>query len=131
MVLVDGKWIGKMILNRSFYSKFSVTKALWTYWQMRKFSGDKVYKVFKLYRTEWPQKLYFYSPRIKRIPRFTGNLELLSSWKDSKSCEKVCPTQAIKVTSNSISIDDRGCISCGLCVEIAPLGIFELPSVTS
>lgn len=98
---------------------------------MQKIAGEKVYKSFRLHRTEWPHKLYFYSPRLKRIPRFSGNSELLSSWKDSKSCETLCPTQAIKVIANAISIDDRGCIACGLCVEAAPPGIFEVPSETA
>ena len=128
---VAGKWIDKMILNRSFYTKVTFFKAWWASRQMRKLLGEKVYKTFKLHRTEWPQKLYFYSPRLKRIPKFTGNTALLTSWKESKSCETLCPTQAIKVTASAIIIDDRGCIACGLCVEVAPPGIFELPSETA
>jgi Fe-S-cluster-containing hydrogenase component 2 len=115
-----------MILNRSFYTKVSFFRAWWNNRQAKNISEDKVFKAFKLHKTEWPNKLYFYSPRLKRIPRFTGNTELLSNWKESKICETLCPTQAIKVTANAFIIDDRGCIACGLCVELAPSGILEV-----
>lgn len=117
-----------MILDRSFYTKISYLRALWFTRQVKKLSGEKVFKSFKLHKTEWPGKLYFYSPRLKRIPRFTGNIELLSSWKESKLCETLCPTQAIKVTAKAFIIDDRGCIACGLCVELAPPGVLEMTS---
>ncbi len=93
---------------------------------MKKLTGEKVFKAFKLHKTEWPNKLYFYSPRLKRIPKFTGNTEALSLWKESKLCEMICPTQAIKVTADAFIIDDRGCIACGLCVELAPPGVLEI-----
>lgn len=115
-----------MILNRNFYNRIPLVKSWWHRRQMKKLSGDKVLKIFKLHKTEWPHKLYFYSPRLKRIPRFTGNVELLSSWKESKVCETMCPTQAIKVTADAFMIDDRGCIACGLCVELAPPGLLEI-----
>lgn len=114
-----------MILNRHFYSKISVLKAFWYSRQSKKLTGEKVFKAFKLHKTDWPNKLYFYSPRLKRVPKFTGNVELLSSWKESKVCETMCPTQAIKVTANAFMIDDRGCIACGLCIELAPPGVLE------
>ncbi len=114
-----------MILNRSFYSKISLIKGLWHNRQVRKLLSEKVFKAFKLHRTEWPDKLYFYSPRLKRIPRFTGNTDLLRNWKDKEICETLCPTQAIKVSANAFIIDDRGCIACGLCVELAPPGLLE------
>ena len=120
-----------MILNRTLYTKISFMRAFWNFQQVRKIAGDKVFKTFKLHKTSLPDKLYFYSPRLKRVPRFTGNVELLSSWKDSKSCETLCPTQAIKVTAKAFIIDDRGCIACGLCVELAPVGLLEIPSETS
>jgi Fe-S-cluster-containing hydrogenase component 2 len=66
------------------------------------------------------------SPRLKRIPVFIGTKAELSQWKESKLCETICPTHAIKVTAEAIMIDDRGCISCGLCVEIAPEGLLEI-----
>lgn len=117
-----------MILNRNFYSKISVLRAMWNNRQAKKLTGEKVFKAFKLHKTEWPNKLYFYSPRLKRIPRFTGNSALLANWKESKLCETMCPTQAIKVTASAFIIDDRGCIACGLCVELAPPGILEMTS---
>jgi NAD-dependent dihydropyrimidine dehydrogenase PreA subunit len=30
------------------------------------------------------------------------------------------------VTANAFIIDDRGCIACGLCIELAPPGILEM-----
>lgn len=117
-----------MILNRQFYEKISYIRSFWNSRQMKKLSGDKVFKAFKLHKTEWPNKLYFYSPRLKRVPRFTGNTEALSLWKESKLCEMICPTQAIKVTADAFIIDDRGCIACGLCVELAPAGVLEMTS---
>ena len=115
-----------MILNRNYYVRVSFLRSWWNVRQMKKLMGEKIYKTFKLHKTEWPDKLYFYSPRLKRKPRFTGNKELLSSWKDAKICETLCPTRAIKVTAEAIHIDDRGCITCGLCVEIAPPGLLEM-----
>ena len=115
-----------MILNRNFYTKNSFFKSWWNLRQARKFSGDKVFKAFKLHKTEWPNKLYFYSPRLKRIPRFTGNKELLASWQYASLCERMCPTQAIKATSDNFIIDSRGCIACGLCVEMAPEGLLTM-----
>ena len=115
-----------MILNREFYSKISYIKSFWNQRMMKKLTGEKVFKAFKLHKTEWPNKLYFYSPRLKRIPKFTGNTEALSLWKESKLCEMICPTQAIKVTADAFIIDDRGCIACGLCVELAPPGVLEM-----
>lgn len=117
-----------MILNRQFYEKISYIRSFWNLRQMKKLNGEKVFKAFKLHKTEWPNKLYFYSPRLKRVPRFTGNKEALSLWKESKLCEMICPTQAIKVTADAFIIDDRGCIACGLCVELAPEGVLEMTS---
>lgn len=117
-----------MILNRKFYSKVFFFRAYWDLQQAKKLTGEKVFKAFKLHKTEWPNKLYFYSPRLKRIPRFTGNVELLTKWKESKLCESMCPTSAITVTAKAFTIDDRGCIACGLCVELAPPGVLEMTS---
>lgn len=115
-----------MILNRKFYTKVSYFRGLWNLAQVKKLIGDKSFKAFKLHKTEWPNKLYFYSPRLKRIPQFTGDVERLTLWKESKMCETICPTQAIKVTSKDFMIDRRGCIACGLCVELAPPGVLEM-----
>ena len=117
-----------MILNRSYYSKISVLKSWWFRRQSEKLKGEKIFKAFKLHKTEWPNKLYFYSPRLKRVPKFVGDKASLSDWKEAKLCETICPTQAIKVTASAIIIDDRGCIACGLCVEFAPEGLLETPS---
>lgn len=115
-----------MILNRIFYNRISPWRAWWFRWQIRKLTGEKLFKVFKLHKTTWPDKLYFYSPRLKRKPLFIGMKEALSQWKDSKLCESICPTHAIEVTAAAIIIDDRGCIGCGLCVEFAPPGLLEM-----
>lgn len=117
-----------MILSRKFYTKVSYLRSWWNLTQIKKLTGDKIFKAFKLHKTQWPEKLYYYSPRLKRIPRFTGNLEALRSWKEAKICETLCPTQAIKVTASDFIIDDHGCIACGLCVELAPAGILEMNS---
>jgi NAD-dependent dihydropyrimidine dehydrogenase PreA subunit len=115
-----------MILNRKYYTKTTFFRAWWNLRQVQKLSGEKVFKLFKLHKTEWPNKLYFYSPRLKRTPRFTGNTEELSKWKDSKLCETLCPTNAIRVTQDAFFIDERGCIACGLCVELAPPGVLDV-----
>src|SRR5690554_1263834 len=117
-----------MILNRNFYGKISRLSAWWFRRQVAKLKDERVFKAFKLHKTEWPNKLYFYSPRLKRVPVFIGNQELISNWKESKICETICPTRAIEVTANAIIIDDRGCIACGLCVEFSPEGLLEMPS---
>lgn len=114
-----------MILNRSFYNKISFWKGFWYRKQAKKLKTERVFKAFKLHKTEWPGKLYFYSPRLKRLPRFVGNQESLAKWEEAKNLEKLCPTNAIKVKSNEIGIDDRGCICCGACVEYAPEGLLE------
>lgn len=115
-----------MILNRSYYLPPRWIKSFWTKRFLRRYLGDKKFKFFGLHKTIWPDRIYFYSPRLKRIPRFTGNKELLRNWKESKNCETMCPTQAIKVTADAFIIDDRGCIACGLCVELAPKGLLEV-----
>lgn len=120
-----------MILNRNFYNKITLWKAWWYKRQLLKLSGEGLFKSYKLHKTEWPGKLYFYSPRLRRKPLFIGSSEKLSLWKESKICETLCPTQAIKVTADAIIIDDRGCIGCGLCVEFAPEGLLEMSSDAS
>lgn len=120
-----------MILNRNFYSKITGWKASWYRRQLLKLSGEGLFKSFKLHKTEWPNSLYFYSPRLRGKPLFIGNSEKLSLWKESKICETLCPTQAIEVTADAIIIDGRGCIGCGLCVEFAPEGLLEMSSDAS
>jgi Fe-S-cluster-containing hydrogenase component 2 len=118
-----------MILNRVFYSKISRLRSIWNSQLIRKISAEKAFRAFRLHKTEWPNKLYFYSPRLKRVPRFSGDVEVLRDWKESKLCETICPTQAIKVTASAFIINERGCIACGLCVELAPPGLLEMTSV--
>jgi ferredoxin len=117
-----------MILNLRLYAKVSLLRTLWNQWHLRKFSGEKVFKSFRLNRIEWPSRPYFYSPRIKRVPRFTGNIELLKSWKEAMLAAKACPTSAITVKGNDFIINDKGCIICGLCIEMAPKGLLEISS---
>ncbi|HXH30452.1 MAG TPA: hypothetical protein VNJ01_06550 [Bacteriovoracaceae bacterium] len=115
-----------MILSKNLYGKSSVIRSWWNRRQLRKLLGEKVFKAFKLHKTEWPNKIYFYSPRLKRVPKFIGNKDQLSNWKEAKMCETICPTQAIKVSASAFMIDGRGCIACGLCVEMAPPGLLEM-----
>ncbi len=117
-----------MILDRSFYTKISTLKSWWYQRQMRRFSNEKVFKAFKLVKISLPNNIYFYSPRLKRVPRFSGDVDKLSRWKESKECETICPTQAIKVVPSGILIEPRGCISCGACVDFAPDGLIEMPT---
>lgn len=117
-----------MILNRKYYLKMSLFDKFWSQKLARSLAGAKVFKAFKLFHCVIPDKIYFYSPRLKRIPQFTGNTDLLSQWKDSKTCETICPTFAIQVNAKSIIIDERKCIACGLCVDFAPHGIIEIPT---
>jgi len=117
-----------MILNRKYYLKMSLFEKFWSQKMARSLSGTKVFKAFKLFHCVIPDKIYFYSPRLKRIPQFTGDSDLLSQWKDSKTCETICPTFAIKVSAKTIIIDDHKCIACGQCVDFAPHGILEIPS---
>ncbi len=115
-----------MILDRKFYNSLPWFRRWWNSYQMNKFHGEKIFRLFDLHKSLSPDKLYFYSPRLKRKPRFTGDTALLHSWQDAKLCEKLCPTHAIKVMENDFLIDDRGCITCGLCVELAPPGLLEV-----
>jgi NAD-dependent dihydropyrimidine dehydrogenase PreA subunit len=120
-----------MILNRNYYEKTLFWRGWWFRRQIRKLAGDRIFKVFKLHKTIWPDKLYFYSPRLKGKPLFIGSKEKLSQWKESKLCETICPTHAIEVTADAIIIDDRGCIGCGLCVDFAPSGLLEMSAEIS
>jgi NAD-dependent dihydropyrimidine dehydrogenase PreA subunit len=120
-----------MILNRNYYEKKLFWRGWWFRRQIRKLAGDRIFKVFKLHKTVWPDKLYFYSPRLKGKPLFIGSKEKLSQWKESKLCETICPTHAIEVTADAIIIDDRGCIGCGLCVDFAPTGLLEMSAEIS
>jgi hypothetical protein len=85
-----------MILNRNFYNKLAFFKSALYRYQGRKLLKDttetrKLFKLFKLNRLEWPGKLYDYSPRLKRVPVFTGDKKLLKQWPEATSLEAVCP----------------------------------------
>lgn len=103
-------------------------RSWWLKYQLQKLSGENRFKFFNLHKTEFPQKLYFYSPRLKRRPFFTGNSSLLKEWKESSILERICPTNAISLTPDEVKIDELGCITCGLCVEVAPPGLLEMPA---
>lgn len=118
-----------MILNRKYYNKISTFKSWWFRQQMEKLKSEKLFKAFKLLKTEWPEKVYFYSPRLKKVPRFIGSPEKLAAWSGVKDFPAVCPTNAISVTKEALVIDERGCIACGLCVELAPEGMLEMPEL--
>ena len=115
-----------MILDRKYYKDLSFFSRWWSNYQMKKLNGDKIFRLLELHKSLAPDKLYFYSPRLKRRPRYTGDIALLRSWQDARLCERMCPTQAIRITEDNFLIDDRGCIACGLCVELAPPGLLEI-----
>lgn len=117
-----------MILNRNYYNKASIFKNMWNKFQMKSLIGPKLFKTFRLHQTRLPDQIYFYSPRLKSKPRFSGDVELLRSFKAAKLCEALCPTNAIKVTDNDFIIDQMGCIACGLCVEATPPGLLVVAS---
>jgi len=112
-----------MILDRRFYTNTSFLKAWWSQRQLKRFEGEKVFKLFKLFKVSYPDQPYFYSNRLKIRPVFSGNKNLLSNWKEAKLCETICPTQAIKINKEGIKIDPLGCIACGECFSIAPEGL--------
>jgi hypothetical protein len=118
-----------MILNRIYYNKISTLKSWWFRQQMEKLKSERLFKAFRLLKTEWPEKVYFYSPRLKKVPRFIGSPEKLAAWSGAQNFPAVCPTNAISVTKKEIVIDERGCIACGLCVEMAPEGMLEMPEL--
>jgi NAD-dependent dihydropyrimidine dehydrogenase PreA subunit len=112
-----------MILNREFYNRVPLLRRLWISWQRKKLSGDKLFKAMRLHRTEYPGSFYFYSPRLKSRPVFTGDQTLLAEWKDAGLCAQLCPTRAIRFAPGIFDIDPNGCIACGLCLEMAPKGL--------
>lgn len=114
-----------MILDKRFYNRFSFIKAWWIQRQMKRFEGEKVFKMFKLTKVIFPSQLYFYSNRLKTLPVYTGNKNALSNWKEAKLCEIMCPTQAIKINQEDIIIDPSGCFCCGECIRIAPEGLLS------
>lgn len=114
-----------MILNRNLYVKSSFLNSLFIRWRIFRLRNERVFKEFRINRANLSTLRDFYSPKFKIIPEFSGNLEALRCWKDAKSCERICPTSAIKVTEDSFEIDVKSCIACGDCMKIAPEGIFK------
>jgi Ni,Fe-hydrogenase III small subunit/ferredoxin len=41
---------------------------------------------------------------------------------DCKCCAKVCPTNAIAVAGNAVTLDRGGCIGCSACLAVCPSG---------
>jgi len=122
-----------MILNRNFYNQIFFLKAAFYRKKAKALIRDslesrKLFKLFRLTSTEWPNKIYDYSPRLKRVPVFIADKKTLNSWPERKSLEDVCPTGAITVTHDAIIIEPRGCIVCSLCIEAAPEGLLEVPT---
>ncbi len=115
-----------MILNRDSFSRSSFLRVLLISLKMKRLKSEKVYKDFKLPKLNILGLRDLYSMRHKKIPVYTGNDQLLRSWKNAKSCETICPSNAIKVENDTISINASACIICGECVSFAPEGIFKV-----
>lgn len=115
-----------MILNRQYYNKISVLKSWWFQRQIKTLQTEKLFKVFNLHKTEWPNKIYFYSPRLKKVPEYIGNKDNLKAFENLEVVEAVCPTSAIKAKKDKLIVDEKGCIACGLCVETYP-DLFKMP----
>lgn len=112
-----------MILNKKFYNEPSILQRFILTRKMRSFLRKEHFlQALALSKVSLPQ-YFFYSPRIKTVPHFSGNLQLLSNWQDLPKLPEVCPTKAIRVTQKTIEIDQRKCIACGLCVEVSPEGL--------
>jgi hypothetical protein len=112
-----------MILSKNFYKSPHFLKRIILSWKMRKLLRKKsFFEALALSQIRLPQ-YFFYSARLKTVPRYSGNLQLLSNWHDLERLPSICPTNAISVTSKMIEIDSAKCIACGLCVEFSPEGL--------
>jgi ferredoxin len=45
-------------------------------------------------------------------------------------CRKVCPTNAISVSGDTVMINEKPCIECGACARDCPIGALECPSIS-
>lgn len=109
-----------MILSKEFYIRVPFLKRLWLKRQVIKLS-----KSAKLFSPgSW--KNYHPSIRSQRYPVFIGTKKELEQISDIKELEAVCPTNALKVTSSEIVINEKNCIGCLECVKASPEGIFHL-----
>lgn len=112
-----------MILSKKFYKSRDILHRFIFSQKMKKLlRNGGFFKALSLEQVKLPQ-FFFYSPRLKTVPRFSGNLQLLSNWPELDRLSSVCPTNAIQVSPKSIEIDDAKCIACGLCVEFSPEGL--------
>lgn len=109
-----------MILSKEFYIRASLFKRLWLHRQISNLS-----KSAKLFSPgDW--KNFRPSVRTHKMPVFTGSKKDLLLHKDIKNLEKVCPTNAIKVTESKILISEKNCIGCLECVKAAPEGLLSV-----
>jgi len=46
-------------------------------------------------------------------------------------CIQICPTEAIKIKNESITIDEMTCMGCGACVPICPSNALDLQTLTN
>lgn len=112
-----------MILNKNFYKTPGLFERLMVSKKMKRFlKRDSFFSSLSLAQVRLPQ-FFFYSARLKTVPRFSGNLQLLSTWGELERLPGICPTNAISVSPKNIEIDEKRCIACGLCVEFSPDGL--------
>ncbi len=112
-----------MILSKKSYKSPNILERVLLFRKMRNLlRNENFFTSLALAKVKLPQ-YFFYSPRLKTVPRFSGNLQLLSNWKELNELPGVCPTNAIRISAKSIEIEKNKCIACGLCVEFSPEGL--------
>lgn len=88
----------------------------------------KVIKKIKGEEKEVEEKEFFYRYQVKDIPDdfiehffepvslvFESEVCCQCGW-----CSSICPVNAIKVTADTLEIDDDNCMKCGLCYSVCP-----------
>ncbi|HLT23124.1 MAG TPA: hypothetical protein VKZ84_06765 [Bacteriovoracaceae bacterium] len=108
-----------MILSKKLYIRDSIFKRIWIKRQIKKI--NKSTKFFTL--GSW--KSYLHPVRSGSIPKFVGSKKDLQEFKEAKNLESLCPTNALKVTSETIQIDPKNCIRCQECVKASPDDFFD------